>query len=109
MNREQWYRYRRNWRLVQLSIYDDESPISYERRLQIEEHFKAAKATGKYRDRPSKLLFLWEHAKHAIKHGSDRETVRRIVRLYMRENSGKDGRKPPGESYPVYWNWEVNL
>ena len=111
MNRKQWYNYRRNWRLASPSLYEEESPISYERRLEIEEHFKAAqKARAPYTwEGPSNILYLWGRALNAINNGADKEKVFRIVRYYMRHNSGYTGRERIGGSYPANWSWEAPL
>lgn len=112
MNKEQWREYRRNWRLVQASLYVDESPIPYARRLQIEEHFKKAKDCQAPFDhsRPSKLMYMWNIGqrvrKLAVEESIDFDPVcvANAARAYMRRNTQYDGRKAAGEAYPVYWS-----
>jgi len=111
MTKEKWKQYHRNWRCVCASLYEDESPIPYYRREQIEKHFRLARESSPVREAPSNILYLWRKGKevrsqlvaHPAQYRLSNEWVANAVRSYMRRNTSA-GRGEAIERHPCYWS-----
>lgn len=101
MNKKQWRRLHRAYRVLGKDIYQDECP--YELRDKYEALPECVKV---YKARWSgyELLYLWERCKYAISRGADPVKAKRTFRRCISSNTSLGPNCTVGQGYPCYWD-----
>ena len=102
MNKEQWKKFRHDWRAAASAIYHDGYPHGYEECRRVEKHFEKAKIYQSYA--PNDIPYLWSVVKRSIDRGANKQHCFNAVRSYMRRNTYADPRQPVSKSHPCYWD-----
>ena len=102
MNKDQWKKFRHDWRAAASAIYHDDYPRGYEERCRVEKYFEKAKIYVPYP--ANDIPYLWFMVKRAIQYGANKHHCFNAVRSYMRRNTYADPRQAVRKSHPCYWD-----